>query len=269
MCELMACNFAKPIVADFSIHEFGQRDEENADGWGLAWYAGRSLAIIKDTGKWRASLHTGFLETYTGIRSTIFIAHVRHLTRGMATRADTHPFSRELNGVEYCFAHNGTLKNAFELSLGRYHPIGGTDSEHFFCHLLDEISKWKKPLADPDSWPRLHQKLAEHNRSGTLNMLLSDGVRLFAYHDVTAWKGLHYRPMLVRDQETRRFEDTDLRLDLGGGAVNAGTVIATHPLSLTGWEKFLPGELIVFEEGTIRFSSHRGNLASFELTKAS
>lgn len=269
MCELMAYSFAKPIAADFSIREFGRRGEENADGWGLAWYPDRSLAVIKEACKWKSSLHTGFLESYAGIRSKIFLAHVRHLTMGQSTRADTHPFNRELDGVEYCFAHNGTLKASFDLPLGQFHPIGSTDSEHFFCHLLDEIGTWNKSLNDPETWPRLHQKLAEHNHGGTLNMLLADGERLFCYHDAAGWKGLHHRPMLIRDQETRRFEDTELRIDLGGDYVNFGMVVATSPLSLTGWDKFLPGELLVLEGGLIRFSSHRGNLAVTELTKAS
>ena len=100
MCELMGYSFAKPIVADFSIREFGQRGEDNADGWGLAWYPDQSLAVIKEAGKWKSSLHSGFLETYAALRSQIFIAHVRHLTVGQPARANTHPFSRELGGIE-------------------------------------------------------------------------------------------------------------------------------------------------------------------------
>jgi len=211
----------------------------------------------------------GLLGNLWRLAFAYFIAHVRDLTVGEPTRANTHPFSRELGGAEYCFAHNGTLKNAGELPLGRFRPIGSTDSEHFFCHLLDEIGTWKKPLADPENWPRLHQKLAEHNRAGTLNMLLSDGQRLYCYHDAAGWKSLHYRYMLIRDQEKRCFEDIDLRVELGGGQVNFGVVVATRPLSVSGWEKFLPGELLVLEGGSVRFSSHRGNLAIKELTKAS
>jgi glutamine amidotransferase len=269
MCELMGCNFAAPVVADFSIREFAQRGEDNADGWGLAWYPDRSLAVIKEAGKWRASLHSGFLETYAGLRSTIVVAHVRHMTAGKAVRSDTHPFARESGGVEYCFAHNGTLRSAFDLPLGRFRPIGTTDSEHFFCHLLDEIAGWPKALADPDSWPRLHQKLLEFNRGGTLNMLLSDGRRLICYHDASAWKGLCFRKVVIHDQESRRFEDIDLRVDLGATAVNFGVVVATSPLSSSGWEKFAPGEMLVLDGGVIRWSSHRGNLAVFELTRAS
>ena len=55
MCELMAMSFAEPIAADFSIREFAHRGEENADGWGLAWYPDRSLAIVKEPVRWGSS----------------------------------------------------------------------------------------------------------------------------------------------------------------------------------------------------------------------
>ena len=35
--------------------------------------------------------------------------------------------------------------------------------------------------------------------------------------------------------------------------------MATNPLSRHGWQRFLPGELIVLEKGLIRFSSHRSH----------
>jgi glutamine amidotransferase len=268
MCELMGYSFAQPIVADFSIREFATRGEENADGWGLAWYPDRSVALIKEAVQWKASKHTGFLESYSGIRSSICLAHVRHLTTGQATHADTHPFARELLGTDFCFAHNGTLPAAHDLPLGRFRPVGGTDSEHFFCHLLEEIAGWEEGLAEK-SWPRLHQKLASWNEGGKLNCLLADGQRLFCYHDAAGWKGLHFRRLFIHDQETRRFEDPQVRLDLGNGAVNSGVVVATSPLSLTGWETFLTGELVVLEGGVIRFSSHRQSLAGSLVTKTS
>lgn len=269
MCELMGYSFAQPMVADFSIREFAQRGEENADGWGLAWYPDQSLALVKEAVKWESSKYTDFLESYAGIRSPICIAHVRHLTTGKATRADSHPFAREWQGVEYCFAHNGTLRTAFGLPLGRFHPIGSTDSEHFFCHLLDEIAGWDRGLADKKNWPRLYEKLGEWNKAGTINFLLSDGKRLICYHDAGGWKGLHLRRVVVRDHETRRFEDPDLRLEIGKGPVNFGVVVATRPLSNSGWESFHKGELIVLEDGALAYSSHQRSLAVIELTKAS
>jgi glutamine amidotransferase len=142
MCELMALSFARPVSADFSIRAFALRGSENADGWGLAWYPDRSLALVKEPLQWGASAYTGFLESYPNLLSPLYIAHVRHgTTGGKPTHADTHPFARELGGRPYCFAHNGTLEGFERLPLGRFHPVGSTDSEHTFCHLLDRVAR--------------------------------------------------------------------------------------------------------------------------------
>jgi predicted glutamine amidotransferase len=258
MCELMALGFAEPVSADFSIHEFAIRGEGNADGWGLAWYPDRSLAVVKEPLKWRASRYTEFLESYTHLRSRIYIAHVRHKTTGgEPTHADTHPFAREWAGREYCLAHNGTLADVFRLPLRRFRPVGHTDSEHFFCYLLDEIATWEGGLAAEESWPRLHRKLAEVNRLGKLNCLLSDGRRLCCYHDAAGWKGLTFRKVHLGQDKPRRFEDPGVSIDVAGGKYNEGLVIATVPLSETGWHPFRPGELLVIADGQIRYSSHR------------
>ena len=259
MCELMGLSFARPVSADFSIHEFALRSEQNADGWGLAWYPDRSVAVVKEPVRWQASQYTRFLETYQNLQSRVYIAHVRHKTTGgEATHADTHPFAREWAGWDFCFAHNGTLQGDFwQLPLGRFKPVGGTDSEFLFCNLLDEVSRRDELLDTEPSWRRLSEKLAAVNRWGKLNVLLSDGERLFCYLDAAAFKGLNFREIYIQDNEIRRFEDAGLRMDLAGKAANRGFVIATTPLSSTGWQPFQPGELIVFERGELRFSSRR------------
>lgn len=263
MCELMGMCFAKPISAGFSIHEFALRGEENADGWGLAWYPDKSLALIKEPLKWRTSPHTGFLETYQHLLSQIYLAHVRHKTTGgEPSHADTHPFSRELDGREYCFAHNGTILGPFwELPLGRFRPIGKTDSEHLFCHLLGELAGGADTLAAEADWRWLHGRLIALNRQGRINCLLSDGRRLFCYHDANGWKGLALSKVYIRDHKSRRFEDATMTINLEGEladhSVNQGFVVATRPLSDKGWTLFEKGELIVMEDGMARFSTHR------------
>lgn len=261
MCELLGLSFDQPISADFSIRQFSLRDTDNANGWGIAWYPDRSVAIVKEPIEWRQSAHTKFLETYPGLRSRIYIAHVRHQTTGgLPTQADTHPFSRELGGREFCFAHNGTLLRFEELALGRFHPVGGTDSEHAFCHLLDSIAERGEMLCNRTSWEWLHRQLLALNQQGKLNCLISDGQRLFCYHDTGAWKGLTLRRLSIRNQEERRFEDVGMAVDVKRNTdslpSNHGYVVATCALSETGWKSFVPGELIVFEGGNISFSSH-------------
>lgn len=254
MCELMGFSFARPMEADFSIREFARRDRENADGWGLAWYPDEAVAVIKEAVSWQSSHHTRFLESYPGIRSNICIAHVRHLTVGRPVHADTHPFTRELDGRDYCFAHNGTLPHAGDLPLGRYRPVGRTDSEAFFCHLLEALASWGGGLTEAN-WPLLHLKAQECNRDGKLNFLLTDGQTLVCYHDQGGWKGLTFRRVLLHDQKRRRFEDEELTLEMGRQPVNSGIVVATAPLSPRGWHPLQPGEMIVLREGSIRFSS--------------
>ena len=258
MCELMGMSFERPAEADFSMREFALRGEENADGWGLGWYPDRSLAIIKEPVKWRESRYADFLENDQELRSHLFVAHVRHKTVGAeSTRADTHPFAREWGGREYCFGHNGTLDDFEQLPLGRFRPLGGTDSEHAFCHLLERIAQRGGALDDEAGWRWLYEECCRLNRLGKFNVLLADGERLFVYHDIHGWKGLNFRTLRLRAGAVRRFADPDLAVELEGGTANRGTVVATRPLSASGWHSFRLGELIVLERGEIRYSSHR------------
>lgn len=259
MCELMGLSFDQPISADFSIRAFAQRDEENPNGWGLAWYPDHSVAVVKEPREWRKSSYTRFLETYHALSSRMYIAHVRHQTTGGSpTHADTHPFNRELKGRDFCFAHNGTLETYRELPLGRYRPVGQTDSEHVFCHLLDRIAQRGDELTNERSWRWLHEQLIELNHRGKLNCILSDGHRLFCYHDVNAWKGLSLRKVHIVEGQERHFGDPTVELTMESTdpqPFNYGYVVATCPLSDSGWQSFQTGELVVFEGGALRFSS--------------
>lgn len=258
MCELMGLSFAQPISADFSIRAFAARDEENADGWGLAWYPDQSVALVKEPIRWQASTYTGFLENYTRLQSRIYIAHVRHKTSGGPTYADTHPFVRELHGREFCFAHNGTLTGGFwQLAVRRFRPVGQTDSEHLFCHLLDSFVETSDPLGSDESWKFLHARFREVNQFGRLNCMLSDGKRLICYHDMNGFKGLTYRKVPIRDHAVRRFEDETVRIALDSEAVNYGIVVATRPLSTQDWHALHAGEMIVLEDGLVRFPTNR------------
>jgi predicted glutamine amidotransferase len=258
MCELLGLSFAEPVSADFSIRPFSLRDEENADGWGMAWYPDRSSSIVKEPLSWRQSQYARFLATYKHLDSRIHIAHMRkRTTGGDPVHADTHPFSRELCGRSYTFAHNGTLAGFEELPLGRFFPIGNTDSEHVFCHLLDRAAGEWDNLDSPESWSWLHERLSELNPMGRLNCLLSDGKWLFCYRDRDWAKGLNLRRVSIRGGRMRRLEDDSMEINLEGEPGNHGVVVATRPLSHRVWHAFRPGELVVLRKGRICHSSHR------------
>src|SRR5207237_9082112 len=85
-------------------------------------------------------------------------------------------------GRHFVFASNGTVKNASGLKLGRFQPIGKTDSERAFCYLLGALeADFKRPPKSPGA---LTDAIAAHagriGRAGTFNMLLGDGDQLFA-----------------------------------------------------------------------------------------
>lgn len=275
MCELMGISFVKPVVANVTIQAFSLRSQDNADGWGLAWYPDRSIAMVKQPVRWSVQ-HTKFLEHYPGLLSSIYVAHVRQRTTGSTpTHADTHPFSRELNGREYCFAHNGTLTGAFwDRPLGRYKPIGATDSEYLFCLLLAELDSFSKVMDEVaevqndiphangkhitnQHWKRLHQFLNRMNDYGRLNCILSDGERLLVYHDKNGWKSLTSRQVFLHQDSEQTFGDATVAVNLQAQPVNHGVIVATNPLSIEGWERLLPGEMRILYQGNVEFSAGR------------
>lgn len=260
MCALLGMDFTQPIFAGFSFNEFGRLSKENADGWGLAWYPDFSASLIKEPIRWGDSPHMDFLNSYKRIRSRIYIAHVRHRTIGNEPcHADTHPFLRECFGRDYCFAHNGTIANAEELlPARRYQRIGNTDSEQIFCHLLDHFrSADRKGLDQESSWRWLHQLLSEINRLGKLNVLLSDGRRLFAYRDLHGWKSLGVSHVYILGQGVHHFEDPSVAFDVEGDALNRGVIVSTEPLKKESWVQLERGELLVVDGGRLKFSTHR------------
>jgi predicted glutamine amidotransferase len=259
MCELLGLCGSRPFAADVTMRAFGRRDERNADGWGLAWYVGRSLALVKEGSPWRESPHASFLAEYEKVRSSIFLAHVRRATVGRrSSRANAHPFEREIGGRSWSFAHNGTVK-AGGLPLGSYRPIGETDSERLFCHLAGRLNRRGGRLDEETDWRWLARALDRLNTLGKMNCLLSDGRRLFVWRDAAGFKGLSMRIVGFHNGSGRRLNDPDIDIDLHGPVGDRVCAVATYPLSPTGWHDLRAGELLVLERGELVWSSERSN----------
>ena len=79
------------------------------DGWGIAFYEGRSARAFHDPEPAASSDIARFVGSHP-IKSRTVIAHIRQANRGRVTLANTHPFSRELWGRVWTFAHNGQLR---------------------------------------------------------------------------------------------------------------------------------------------------------------
>ena len=124
-------------LQEFSRH--GGLTAAHKDGWGVAYFAGKDVRIIKDSSPASGSPWIAFLQAHPP-KSTIVVSHIRLATQGEHSVGNSQPFSRELAGRQHVFAHNGDLQaQALQRGqrLGLYHPVGETDSEYAFCALLE------------------------------------------------------------------------------------------------------------------------------------
>ncbi|MFX1512659.1 MAG: class II glutamine amidotransferase [Promethearchaeota archaeon] len=262
MCELLGMDFNLPVNPRVSFIGFQQRGEENSDGWGLAWYPDESAQVIKEQLTVGKSQISRFLVNYSELQSSIFIGHVRKASISGLAYKNTHPFIRELNGKDYVFAHNGTLRNYKRLELGRFKPIGTTDSEHCFCYLLEKIAERNVTTWTKTDFMWLADSLSAINTAGkgTLNCIFSEGTHLFCYFDKIGYKGLYF---VKRQQpfDTIQLLDEDWNINLGSQKPpdQKGIIVATKPLTDEEWEPFIPGELLVIKNGEIIYSSKREN----------
>lgn len=253
MCELlgMECNVLTDIVFSFAgLSARGGRHGPHADGWGLALYDGPVARIFLEPAAAADSALATFVREHP-IKTLLAIAHVRRKTRGKVSLQNTHPFSRELWGRHFVFAHNGTVKNAFDLKLGRFRPMGKTDSEHAFCALLGALHHEFKDT--PPAKSELAAAVAHHagriGKGGTFNMLLGDGQQLYAR---CATK-LHY---IVRQAPFQKatLADEDVSVDFAAVTTpnDRVAVVATMPLTRDEtWTPGEPGTLWVFRGGRL------------------
>ncbi len=263
MCELLGMGFNFPVNPKISFIGFQQRGDANPDGWGLAWYPDESAQVVKEQLTVGKSKLSRFLMNFAELYSSVFIGHVRKASISGLAYKNTHPFLRECNGKDYTFAHNGTLRKYRDLPLGRFKPIGTTDSEHCFCHLLDKIAERNIGEWTEEEFAWLAKTLETINRQakGTLNCIFSDGTHLFCYFDKIGYKGLYF----VRRQppfDTIQLLDEDWNINLSNikPSDQKGIIVATNPLTDEIWESFVPGELLVIKNGQIIYSNKRSEL---------
>jgi glutamine amidotransferase len=253
MCELlgMECNVPTDIVFSFSgLASRGGKHGPHGDGWGLALYEGKLARIFLEPRPAASSPLARFIREHP-IKTLLAIAHVRRKTRGGIGLVNTHPFSRELWGRHWVYAHNGTVKGARALKLGRFRPVGDTDSEHAFCALLGALAHDFRDY--PRSTGELGHAIAHHagriGRSGTFNMLLGDGSQLFAR---CATKLHHIIRRAPFKQATLADEEVSVDFAEVTSPNDRVAVVATMPLTRDEtWTTGEPGMLWVFRKGNL------------------
>ena len=255
MCQLFATSFNEKLNINYSFRGFRTRGEGNPHGWGLAWYPDSGVQIMKEPVKAGRSQLADFLQKYSKVRSKTFIGHVRRVSVGGINYSNTHPFSRENDGRDYSFAHNGTISTG-NLTEEFFVPVGGTDSEKAFCHLMDIIKGRNISSIQREHFELIHDTFREINQNGDFNCIFSDGEYLFCYHDRQGYNGLYYLNRKAPFSRTRYIdEDIEVDFSLHKEPGQEGYVIASHPLTEENWTRFGAGEMIVFKDGKKIYSS--------------
>lgn len=254
MCELlgMECNVPTDIAFSFAgLRRRGGGTAHHQDGWGLALYEGRAARVFLEPAAASNSPLARFVAE-NPIKTLLAIGHIRKRTRGAVSLANTHPFVRELWGRHWVFAHNGTVRAASKLKLGRFRPIGTTDSEHAYCHLLEGLrSSFRDP---PKKAAELWEGVAEVSRGigarGTFNFLLGDGSHLYARCATKLCYLIRRAPF-----GEARLSDDDVTIDFSTvtSPNDRVAVVSTVPLTKNEtWTHGEPGNLWVFDRGALR-----------------
>lgn len=252
MCELLGMSANVPTDIRFSFTGLAKRGGATGphkDGWGIAFYADRGARCFHDPEPSAKSELAQLVAKYP-IKSKIVLAHVRRANRGRVALENTHPFTRELWGRMWTFAHNGQLRGVKQRPLGRYTPVGRTDSEHAFCWILAQLAERWTTLPKPRELDgALRDLFSELGQSGVFNAMLSDSRTLYAYCS----KRLCY---LTRRAPfgPARLLDEDLEVDFAAETTpnDIVTVIATRPLTRDErWTSIPRGAFLAFRDGLI------------------
>lgn len=268
MCELLGMSSDRDATLNLSLMklaEHGGFSGPHKDGWGVAYYEGADIRLIKDAGAAADSDWVRFVGEHD-LRSRIVVAHIRRATMGERVYRNTQPFMRELAGRMHLFAHNGWLPaiaDTTALSPRRYHPIGETDSERAFCALLDRMTGiWAHAGKIPPLELRMQcvsRFAAELRKLGPANFLYSDGDALFAHGDRRLNAETHraQAPGLVYLQ--RHCEPGAGRIATSGlsieGVDQTMLILASVPLGREPWQPLMEGEVLAVSAGRIAMRS--------------
>ncbi|MCG9746622.1 class II glutamine amidotransferase [Shewanella sp. Isolate8] len=258
MCELLAmsANVPTDIVFSFTgLAERGGVTGPHVDGWGITFYEGKGSRTFKDATPSSQSHVAQLIKSYP-IKSEVVVSHIRQANRGCVSLENTHPFTRELWGRYWTYAHNGQLSDYQQkFAVRRYQPVGDTDSELAFCWILEKVVERFGDEAPSDLLPvyRFIATLADEIRAlGVFNMILSDGEHLMSYCSNNLCHITRRAPF-----GKAKLIDTDVVIDFDKETTpnDIVTVIATRPLTDNeDWHILKPGEWKLFARGEIVLS---------------
>jgi glutamine amidotransferase len=163
----------------------------------------------------------------------------------------------------HVFAHNGDLKNletSQKIKLGRYHPLGETDSEYAFCFLMNLMEELWTSATPPQLEARLEviAYFADTIRNlGSGNFIYFDSEILFIHGHKSTRKDSQdiFAPGLFTlcrtcspEQGQLKIKGLDLALEVEQQKV---LLAASIPLTNENWIPLAEGEIQVLANGSV------------------
>ena len=222
------------------------QSESQPDGVGLGSFDADGTPMV-----YRKPVSANRSETFIAeahdVRSSTFLAHIRHATEAEPSLENTHPFEQDGR----LFAHNGVLGNIPEMRrrLGPDVDLvhGETDSEHYFALMTKRIREHDGDVAAGIG--AAAREIAANIPLYSLNMVLTTPDELWAlrYPDTNELWILErsiggFDPAAGFDE---RSESGTLRVQAGELSFLPATVIASERMNANlGWRLLESGELI-------------------------
>lgn len=169
------------IIDDFKLiagnqnerHENNEdQDFKHWDGWGFSFLENNKIQVIKSTAPFYEDEKVELLKE---LKSPFYVLHARRKSpgKGLVRLENVHPFVHS----NYIFCHNGTVNDELHFD-EKYVPLGETDSERFFYHILSALNG------------KLNEKIIfekyKHITDFTgLNSIISDGCTSFIINSYT------------------------------------------------------------------------------------
>jgi glutamine amidotransferase len=283
VCELLGISRSHEGTARFSFTKLRQESKHHPHGWGIAFYQthpiqkNRYAVIFKEPLRASHSELCLAVRDLNMVRSKIIISHIREASGGSHIPLNTHPFELELDtrknsGREksWTFAHNGTIPFKRNIRTGRlddkhfplrtFRPHGDTDSEYAFCYIMNNLhdtyltNGYRLTLSQKVALIEKAANRIDDNYPKSMNFLLSDGYRIYAYYGgLDKSGGLWY---LLRRSPHRTLWLVDKsdgqRIVLGRSESGTAAIIATKRLTKSDevWQNFNTRTVYVFQNGT-------------------
>lgn len=239
---------AETVAAQFwllgAVNSVLDQSYRHPDGTGLAHYVGCKPVVEKQP----IAAHEDweFAAEARSAHSHLFVAHVRHATRGVPRPENTQPFSHG----SLVFAHNGTIDGLEDLPASSGLLLGDTDSERYFALLRHHIGKAQNALTgirDAVEW------IIENCTYTSLNFLLADGNSLYALR-LPEKEGLYFR-RLEANEDLCGFSSHGTRAE--SRHHSEAVLFASEEIDTArSWRELEPGTLVVAHRD-LRVEFHR------------